>query len=579
MAQEPYRVLARKWRPKRFEDVVGQDHITRPIQNSIRSGRIAHAFLFIGTRGVGKTTTARILAKALNCMAVPAPTPTPCGACENCRSIWEGNNIDVMEIDGASNNKVEDVREIREHVGMVPSSSRYKIYIIDEVHQLSDSAFNALLKTLEEPPQHAVFILATTEGHKVPATIISRCQRYDFRRVGLNQVKQTLRHITDAEGVRCTEEALHAIARAAEGSVRDAESILEQLISYCGEEITFQHVFDVLGLVDWRTFHELCDAIFAKDIAKQLRIIEDVVAAGKDLNQFLQDILQYFRNLLVCKTADPAELLALPEEEIEAMRVRADKLKLTELIRLIEQFADLTRDFHSQIGQRIALEALLIRISKISVDMSLDTVLEKLVLLGAGGITPSGSEARSPNPMRAAAREGDKRAAAAQDAETSTPDDLPFEEGADLRLTATPDSVGEIWTDLSHRVSKENLSLAVALGHAKPDRLEGHALVLRFAPHQDRSMEMVERPASRAAVEKMLMALTTNIRTFVCESGETLDRPDKAAVSPLPSPAGRSVREEEIKRVLENPHVACVVETFKGEIVSIRRHPGQSDSE
>ena len=217
MADSRYLVLARKWRPQSFDDVVGQDHITRTLKNAIASGRIHHAFLFIGSRGIGKTTTARILAKALNCLNSDGPTTEPCGECENCRSIGNGSNIDVIEIDGASNNGVDDVREIRDNIRMVPTHGRYKVYIIDEVHQLSVGAFNALLKTLEEPPAHAIFVLATTEAHKIPATIVSRCQRYDFRRVSIEKLVLLLREILDKENITATDEALHAIARAAEG--------------------------------------------------------------------------------------------------------------------------------------------------------------------------------------------------------------------------------------------------------------------------------------------------------------------------------------------------------------------------
>jgi len=387
MADEKYRVFARKWRPQSFEDVIGQEHITRTLQNAITGGRVGHAFLFIGSRGIGKTTTARILAKALNCLATDSPTPHPCGQCDNCRSIAEGNNMDVIEIDGASNNSVDDVREIRENVRMVPARARYKIYIIDEVHQLSAGAFNALLKTLEEPPPHAIFVLATTEQHKIPATIISRCQRFDFRRVGIEPICTLLREILDAEGIRCGPDALNAIASAAEGGVRDAESILDQLVSYCDGEIAFKDVVDVLGLVDWRVLHDLCEAILDRDIARELRIVENVVVHGKDLSQFIQEILGYFRNLLVCKTTDPKTLLVLPDEQIAELQVHAGRFRLTDVIRLIEQFAELTKGFDSQLAQRIALETLLIRISKVTVEMSVESIIEKLVQLGAGGMT------------------------------------------------------------------------------------------------------------------------------------------------------------------------------------------------
>ena len=405
MADSRYLVLARKWRPQQFKDVVGQEHITRTLKNAIDSGRIHHAYLFIGSRGIGKTTTARILAKALNCLSSDAPTVTPCGTCPNCESIGTGTNIDVIEIDGASNNGVDDVREIRDNIRMVPTSGRYKVYIIDEVHQLSLPAFNALLKTLEEPPPHAIFVLATTEAHKIPATIISRCQRYDFRRVAIADIVALLRIIIEREELAATDEALHAIARAAEGGIRDAESILDELITYCDGEIGFKDVFDVIGLVDWQVLHDLCDAILAKDVAALLIIVEDVVAAGKDLSQFVQEILRYFRNLLVCKTANTTDLLHLPEEETKAIQERSPKFSLTGLIRLVEQFAELTSGFDSQLAQRIALEALLIRVSKASTEISIDAVLEKLLLLeqGAALRAPAPAEDRPPDPPKAGA--------------------------------------------------------------------------------------------------------------------------------------------------------------------------------
>ena len=389
MADSNYTVLARKWRPQSFDDVVGQEHITRTLKNAIASGRIHHAFLFLGSRGIGKTTTARILAKALNCQQSDTPTVSPCGVCDNCVSIAQGSNIDVIEIDGASNNTVDNVRDIRDNVRMVPSSGRYKVYIIDEVHQLSTSAFNALLKTLEEPPAHAVFILATTEAHKIPATIVSRCQRYDFRRVPMAGIVELLRKILAKEGRAATDEALFAIARAAEGGVRDSEGILDELMTYCDGEITFKDVFDVLGLVDWRVMHTLCDALLAGDVARQMTVVEEVITAGKDLSQFVEELLRYFRNLLVCKSSKDADILRLPEDETAELARRAARFPMVKLLNIVEQFAALTNGFDSQIAQRTALEALLIRLSRVDTDVSLDTVMEKLILLGAGGVVPA----------------------------------------------------------------------------------------------------------------------------------------------------------------------------------------------
>lgn len=571
MAKDPYLVLARKWRPQSFESVVGQEHITRTLQNAIASGRIGHAFLFIGSRGIGKTTTARILAKALNCESADRPTPNPCDACDNCKTIAAGTSIDVMEIDGASNNSVEDVRQIRDNVRLVPSRSRYKIYVIDEVHQLSSSAFNALLKTLEEPPEHAVFILATTEAHKVPATIISRCQRYDFRRVGMDGITKLLRQILEAEGIVCGEEALYAIARAADGGVRDAESILEQLISYCGKEITFQDVFEVLGLVDWNVMHGLCRAILDQDIAAQLRVIEDVVVAGKDLSQFVQDILHYFRNLLVCKTADPKGLLALPEEDIAAMQEIAGRFSLTTLIRLVEQFAELSKDFDSQLAQRIALEALLIRLSKVSVEMSVDAVLEKIVQLGAGGITSATGTA-----PRGSAKTRSVGAAAAVRAAPPEADSAAPEVGKDgQRVTITADTMMRHWASITEAVSGASLNLGIVLAQARPVAIDGATLVLRFTGDPGPSKALIEQPEHRETICAVLRDLTSNLAAFHIDGIDELSSQEETTGERRTPNSGGTVSADEAQAALEDPHVARVVNVFRGRIVNIKHGAGR----
>ncbi|MBP8132123.1 MAG: DNA polymerase III subunit gamma/tau [Candidatus Hydrogenedentes bacterium] len=561
MAEGEYKVLARKWRPQSFEDVIGQEHVTRTLKNAIVAGRIHHAFLFIGSRGIGKTTTARILCKALNCLSSDKPTPEPCGVCTNCVSIGEGNNIDVIEIDGASNNGVENVREIRDNIRMVPSSSRYKVYIIDEVHQLSSSAFNALLKTLEEPPLHGVFILATTEAHKIPATIISRCQRFDFRRVALDRIVALLRNIVVKEGKKATDDALHAIAQAAEGGVRDAESILDQLISYCDGEIRFDDVYDVLGLVDRRLLHELCRAILDKDIPAQLRIVEDIVAGGKDLSQFVQEILQHFRNLLVCKTGEAARLLALPEDEIQVLSEQAGRFPLTHLIKLVEQFAQLTGEFDSQLAQRIALEALLIRISKAGVDVSIDTVLEKLLQLGEGHAPARGG----PNPPEAGAPPVPRRAAPAK------PRGAPAPAAEPEPLTLTADNLRQLWPAILERVREASLSLAVWLGQGVAAGIEGDTLVLQYAAGQTRARETVEQPDQRRALESALAASTRNVRTYRTElqAGAASPRETKAEYNPQ-QPFYPTVNPEEARKVMADPRIAQVLDVFKGRIADIR---------
>lgn len=567
MADERYLVLARKWRPQAFDTVVGQEHITRTLKNALTSGRINHAFLFIGSRGIGKTTTARILSKALNCEAVSGPTPDPCGVCENCKSIAAGNNIDVMEIDGASNNGVDDVRQIRENIRLVPARSRYRVYIIDEVHQLSPGAFNALLKTLEEPPEHAVFILATTEARKIPATIVSRCQRYDFRRVGVPEICTLLRTILEAEKVKCSEEALFAIARAAEGGIRDAESILEQLISYCGKTITFQDVFDVLGLVDWQIMHNLCDALIEKDVGKQLKIIDDIAGAGKDLSQFVQDLMRYFRNLLVCKTADAKALLALPDDDLALMQARSEKFSLTELIRIVEQFAELTKDFDSQLAQRIALESLLIRMSKVAIEVSVDTVLEKLLQLGQGGVARPVTLPPSQRPARDVA-------AATAPAFEPVSHEVPREEApqpkrATRRMPATEANMASLWSRVGLLVNEKSLSLGVWIGSAAPTGIDGDTLVLSVDKSKSQARIALTDVANVVLVNEALASLTTNIVSIRVVTPEV--EPEKVSDSAgTMLPIEGRVNVERAKTALQDPHVAKIVDVFKGKIVDVK---------
>ncbi len=309
MAQEHYQVIARKWRPQSFDDVVGQRHITETLKNELRSGRIAHAFLFAGIRGIGKTSAARILAKALNCQSSPTPTPEPCNQCDACLSIKNGTATDVMEIDGASNRKIEHIRELRENIKFSPAKLRYKVYIIDEVHMLTKEAFNALLKTLEEPPKHAIFILATTDDHKVPITITSRCQRFTFRGLGFAQMCEALRKVTDAEGIRIDEQSLLYVAKRAEGSMRDAQSILEQVISFCGKDVTREQVAELLGIVGGESIQNVTDAILANQPERILEVVDALVMQGHDLEQFYKDVVEHIRNLLVVKISPNAQQL------------------------------------------------------------------------------------------------------------------------------------------------------------------------------------------------------------------------------------------------------------------------------
>ena len=298
-----YTALYRKYRPSEFEDVKGQDHIVTTLKNQIKADRIGHAYLFCGTRGTGKTTVAKIFAKAVNC---EHPVDgSPCGECQSCKAIAAGSSMNVIEIDAASNNGVENIRQIREEVSYSPTQGKYKVYIIDEVHMLSIGAFNALLKTLEEPPSYVIFILATTESHKIPITILSRCQKYDFRRISIETISARLMDLLEQEGVEAEEKAVRYVAKAGDGSMRDALSLLDQCIAfYLGEPLTYDHVLEVLGAVDTEVFSRLLRSILANDIVAAIELLEDLIVQGRELGQFVTDFVWYLRNLLLVKSSD-----------------------------------------------------------------------------------------------------------------------------------------------------------------------------------------------------------------------------------------------------------------------------------
>src|SRR5258708_749689 len=336
MAQQ-YQVLARKWRPQQFDDVVGQEHVTTTLKNAIEQKRLAHAYLFVGPRGVGKTSTARILAKSLNC--VKGPTVTPCGECDNCKEIAAGNSLDVIEIDGASNNSVEDVRQLRDNVRYAPAKGHYKIYLIDEVHMLSSAAFNALLKTLEEPPPHVKFIFATTEPQKVLPTILSRCQRFDLHRIPANLIAQHLQFIAGKEKITLEPAAAHAIARGAEGGLRDAESMLDQLVAFCGEKIGENDVLNVFGFTSEQTVVDLTGQILRGETPGALDLLHEQCEAGKDMMRLMADLIAYLRDLLVFKAKPDALNEDVDPDVQKSLAAHAELISTDRLLELIEQFA------------------------------------------------------------------------------------------------------------------------------------------------------------------------------------------------------------------------------------------------
>ena len=373
-----YTALYRKFRPDSFASVKGQDHIVKTLKNQIMADRIGHAYLFCGTRGTGKTSVAKILAKAVNC---EHPVDgNPCGECETCKAIAAGTSMNVIEIDAASNNGVDNIREIREEVAYSPTTGKYKVYIIDEVHMLSIGAFNALLKTLEEPPSYVIFILATTEAHKIPITILSRCQRYDFKRISINTISDRLMELMEKEQVEVEEKAIRYIAKKADGSMRDALSLLDQCIAfYLGQKLTYDHVLDVLGAVDTEVFSRFLREILKNDVAQVMKHLEELVMQGRDLGQFVTDFTWYLRNLLLLKTSDDCEdVLDVSSENLIQLQEEAGMVREDTLMRFIRILSDLSNQLRSAASKRVLLEIALIKMCRPETQNDEISVLERV---------------------------------------------------------------------------------------------------------------------------------------------------------------------------------------------------------
>lgn len=436
-----YQALYRKYRPAGFSDVKGQEHIVTTLVNQIQGGRIGHAYLFCGTRGTGKTTVAKIFARAVNCEN-PGPEG-PCGECAMCRAIQQQASMNVVEIDAASNNRVDDIRQVIDEVQYSPAEGRYKVYIIDEVHMLSVSAFNALLKTLEEPPSYLIFILATTEAHKIPLTILSRCQRYDFRRIGVETITERLQELLDREGIVAEDRALAYIARQADGALRDGLSLLEQCISfYFGQKLTYENVLKVLGAVDNTVYHELMGTLVRNKVEGAVELIARVVEQGKDLTQFVNEFVWYLRNLLIVKTTEETgRLVDMSAENIGELQRYAQEIEVEMIFRYIRVLSALAGEMRYGSNKRVMLEVALIRLCRPQMERDYDSLVNRLHIL----------EQRNEELLEAAS--SGKLAVAAPDCAGGSAVPEPRKE---IRPEAVPEDVKAVvanWKQLLGRVS------------------------------------------------------------------------------------------------------------------------------
>ena len=538
-----YQVIARKYRPQRFADVVGQEHVTQTLANAIRGGRIAHAYLFCGPRGTGKTTVARIFAKCLNCTGGPKAEFDD--ADPRCVEIAEGRSLDVLEIDGASNNGVEQVRELRDTCRFAPAAGKFKIYIIDEVHMLSTAAFNALLKTLEEPPAHVKFMFATTDPEKVLPTILSRCQRFDLRRIPAALIVKHLASIAAQEGVTVDEPGLYAIARGADGGMRDAESTLDQLISFCGTEIVEADVLSMFGLAARGQLLALSDALLDGQAEQVLRELDELARNGKDLGRLLSDLLNHFRNLLIFQvTKGAAGMIEASEAEAAALQVQAGRITTEGVTRVMEVLAETESRLRDAVSKKIALEVALLKAMQLRNAVSLDTVLSQLKALrgaapAAGTIASAeAAPAALPSPARIQAAPAAPVAAAAElrEAAPPTPERAASSASATVSAAAVPGELGVLWTRLLEGVLTTSRFLHNYLTKAFPVSFERGLLTIGFPPAAAQFLSLVDNRKNHELLVGLLGAQgAPNARLkFVAVEAPPAPTAPAAAVPALP---------------------------------------------
>ena len=542
-SQKSYTVLARKWRPQNFEEVVGQEHITTTLKNAIVQGRVGQGYLFIGTRGVGKTTIARILAKALNCLSTDHATPEPCGTCANCVAIRDGNCLDVVEIDGASNRSIDDIRRLRETVAVAPVSARYKVYIIDEVHMLTREAFNALLKTLEEPPSHVKFFFATTEPHKIPATIQSRVQKYELRRIAWNVLVEYLEKIAAAEKVAIAEGAIASIARAGNGSVRDSLSVFDQVLALASDHITEDEVVALLGWTDREIYFDLNAALIGQELRPALDAVQKIIDKGRDPEQFILGFLTFLRNVLVVKSTDkPESVIEETPEYINTLKSASNHYSIEQLTYSIDILLELIPRLAATEAKQTALELAVLKLMQARKRVSLNDIFSRLEALESGSIVTAAEQSAATAPAPAAA-------APPAQTQAQSPEAAPAEPAAPL----TADEAWNIW----YASLESGGSRIYSLFHSATARSpKAGVLELHFPSKEDMGIEALENKKTMSQVTEGLK----KVAGYDIEIQITHTEPKKAEKRKL-------TKEELIEKAKQIPSVKDALDLFPGSTI------------
>lgn len=561
-----YTVLARRYRPQQFDDCIGQEHVAQSLKNAIESNRVAHAYLFTGSRGVGKTSMARIFAKALNC--VRGPTTEPCGECDICQAIAAGEDVDVIEIDGASNRGIDEVRELRQAVNYRPSRAHYKIYIIDEVHMLTKEAFNALLKTLEEPPAHAKFLFATTEAQKIPITILSRCQRFDFSGIDLPRIVERLKSIVAAEGMQADEEALEIIARRAGGSMRDSQSLLDQLLAFGGERLTADEVHRVLGTAGEDRVLRLAEALIEGNAAACLDLVHSASSSGVQLGEWVEQMLDYFRDLMVLAISPEAELVSMPNRLRPTMRQQAGRLTPEQLLERMDLLAACRARMKASTYGRTLLEMTLVRICR------LDQFLNLSAALAAGPPATIGTPAPPPRvgpaavvPAPSAPAEPLKKNDAAPDTARSAPAVSAPAPSAGPEIDLTAETVERFWKTLLERLGDVVLvgMLRTALRvEFQPPR----TLVIYFPDDMPQARTYVENSPRLGKIEKLCSDLAGRPIVLRCE---------QTAAAPKDAPPPERTSQKQLRDLAAaNPLVRQAERVLNAKLIAVDAIPARS---